>query len=228
MNEHQKVSCFNRGKTMLYHDQFLHILQDVKTKFFKFRSTNDNLLSCLVCLSDKKWRIRHYDWSDRLSIKLSAKGQSSILRKQSLKHHSKHLAVNKWRAPFHLLFLLTHATKTPPLATCLKPLNSILSVFWLNKFPFYLLSPSRFYDELHYTESWLAWMVASTNDGNMCRKREISNFHCRILNGTNYLASFEHPFRLVTWEIWIYFMLSGSSNNFNIYTFLCYITLYAH
>ncbi len=36
MNEHQNVSCFNQ-----------------KHCFFKFKSSNVNLLSCLVCLSDK-------------------------------------------------------------------------------------------------------------------------------------------------------------------------------
>ncbi len=40
MNEYQKVSCFQPRK-------------DVGTPFFKFKSTDLNLLSCLYCLSDK-------------------------------------------------------------------------------------------------------------------------------------------------------------------------------
>ncbi len=39
MNEHQKASCFNSANT----------------SFFKFNSTNVNLLFCLVCLSDKNY-----------------------------------------------------------------------------------------------------------------------------------------------------------------------------
>ncbi len=46
--------------------------KDVNTQFFKFNSTDVNLLSCLVCLSDK---ILRYDWSDHLSIKLPVKGE---------------------------------------------------------------------------------------------------------------------------------------------------------
>ncbi len=48
------------------------------TPFFKFDSTYINLLSCLICLSDKMANQR-YDWSDRPSIKLSAKGQLVVI-----------------------------------------------------------------------------------------------------------------------------------------------------
>ncbi len=39
MNEHQKVSCFNCGKTSMH-------------TIFKLKSTNINLPSCLICFSD--------------------------------------------------------------------------------------------------------------------------------------------------------------------------------
>ncbi len=58
MNEHQKVSCFNSRKTSI-----------LKT-FFKFKSTEVHLLSCLICLSEKCY-IQH---SVR-SLKLFVKGQ---------------------------------------------------------------------------------------------------------------------------------------------------------
>ncbi len=43
------------------------------TEFFTFESTEINLLSCLICLLGKMTD-SHYDWSDRLSIKLFVNG----------------------------------------------------------------------------------------------------------------------------------------------------------
>ncbi len=58
MNEHQKVSCFNRRKTPIYIFQVQKWRQS--TVWF-------------VCWT--KWQIWRYDWSDGLSIKLPAKEQ---------------------------------------------------------------------------------------------------------------------------------------------------------
>ncbi len=41
-------------------------------EFFKFKSTNVLRSGLFV---GQKWQIQHYDWSDRLSNKLPAKGQ---------------------------------------------------------------------------------------------------------------------------------------------------------
>ncbi len=57
MNEHQKVLVSNTERHQY-------------TTFFNFKSTDNSLLSCLICLS-----ILCFDWSDNLSLKLPADGQ---------------------------------------------------------------------------------------------------------------------------------------------------------